>query len=240
MIYENEQTFTIKEGCPWYGMQQTFGPPNVNWCEPTSCSIINEPANAWSNFGMIIPGLIIWFSYAKKFQNLWVRFYGPVVFFMGLFSFIYHSTNNLATQYLDFIGMYLYTGTILTLNWERLTQKLQGWKTYLVFFAINNAVFFLCVYLNWSYQKIVIYNILAMLILEAAIFFKKKESKTQYKFFYISLFFWAVAQTFSLLDHTRTWCEPENVFLHGHALWHMFAGVGSVFGFIYYKQFNKN
>lgn len=240
MVHSNKQEYTVQKGCPWYDMQQTYGPANVNWCEPTTCSIINEPANTWSNLGMIIPCLILWLFYQKKFLDKWIKFYAPAVFFMGLFSFIYHATNNLATQYLDFVGMYLYTGTILTLNWQRVTQKKQGWKTFGVFFLINNLVFFLCVYLNWSYQKIVIYNILAMLILEASIYFKKKESNTLYKYFYLTLFFFAVAQTFSLLDHTRTWCEPENLFLHGHALWHVFVGVGASFGWLYYRQFDRN
>lgn len=238
-MYTNKKEYTIEKGCPWYEMQQTFGPANVNWCEPTQCSIINEPANTWSNLGYMVPALILWTFFQKKYVNRWVRFYIPAVFFMGLFSFIYHATNNLATQYLDFFGMYLYTGTIITLGIERVTQKLQGWKTFGIIFVLNNALFFLYVYLDWSYQKLVMFNIVVMLILEVMVYLKKLEPQTKYGYFFVTVIFFAVAQTFSLLDHTRQWCEPENLILHGHALWHMFGGVGATFGFIYYKQFDR-
>ena len=45
MLYKDNQEFTIAPQCPWYDAQQTFGPPNVDWCEPTICAYINEPAN---------------------------------------------------------------------------------------------------------------------------------------------------------------------------------------------------
>lgn len=236
MIYENTKLYTIEKTCPWYDMQQRFGPPNVNWCEPTTCSIINEPANAWSNFAMILPGLIIYMM-SKNLKNIIIKNFGLFIMIMGLFSFIYHSTNNYGTQFLDFIGMYLYTGGIITINLFRLKSKylLKPWKTFLVVLLLNTAIFWIFHFANGPIQFTVMLNIAAMLALE----FFARAKDINYKNFWISLIFIAIAQTFSLLDHTRVWCEPSNTFLHGHAIWHIFAGVSSIFAFLFYKQFDR-
>lgn len=38
-----------------------------------------------------------------------------------------------------------------------------------------------------------------------------------------------VAQTFAILDAKGVYCEPDNTFLHGHVLWHLFVSVGVLF-----------
>jgi len=236
MIYENTKLYTIEKTCPWYDMQQRFGPPNVNWCEPTTCSIINEPANAWSNFGMILPGLIVYLI-SKNLKNVILKNFGLFIMVMGWFSFFYHSTNNYGTQFLDFVGMYLYTGAIITINLFRLKKSFlkSPWKVYSMVYILNIAIFWTFHFLGGSIQFTVILNILVMLLLE----FLARDKTAQYKYFWLSLITVAIAQTFSLLDHTRVWCEPENTFLHGHALWHIFAGISSLFAYIFYKQFDE-
>ena len=58
--YSNKvKEFTIEPGCPWYEAQQSYGAPNVNWCEPTVCSVINEPANTWSNLPYLLVSLVL-------------------------------------------------------------------------------------------------------------------------------------------------------------------------------------
>ncbi len=53
-LYDNSKIeYTISADCPWYEAQHLFGPPNVNWCEPTVCKIINEPANTYSNLALL-------------------------------------------------------------------------------------------------------------------------------------------------------------------------------------------
>ena len=32
-------------GCPWHSITETWGAPNVKWCEETLCQWISEPAN---------------------------------------------------------------------------------------------------------------------------------------------------------------------------------------------------
>ena len=50
MDRSSEKLMPFAPGCPWFESVQTYGVPNVKWCENTLCSIVNEPANAYSNF----------------------------------------------------------------------------------------------------------------------------------------------------------------------------------------------
>jgi hypothetical protein len=44
----------------------------------------------------------------------------------------------------------------------------------------------------------------------------------------------ALAQTFSTLDLTRVWCDPDNHVLQGHALWHLLSAVAIAFVYRFY------
>jgi len=239
MLYSNSKVYSIEKGCPWYELQQYVGPPNVKWCEQTQCALITEPATTWSNFGMILPGLIIW-KISRSCQFKWIRLFGLNLMLMGLLSFFYHATNNLATQFIDFIGMYLYTGTIITINYARL--KLNG-KTHTDFYAlvmgINVLLLLLFIYLDLSYQALIVLNILVVLWQEFLVYKRFGKGETKYGQLWLSLFFMALAQSFSLVDHTRIWCHPTNNVFHGHAIWHVLAGISGIFGYFYYRQFDQ-
>ena len=67
--------FTIEAGCPWHDAQQTYGAPNINWCEPSTCGLISEPANSWSNLGFFIIAIAL----LKKMHEPIIRFYALTV-----------------------------------------------------------------------------------------------------------------------------------------------------------------
>ncbi|MBK6740332.1 MAG: ceramidase domain-containing protein [Haliea sp.] len=74
--------------------------------ETTVCSWISEPANTWSNALYLVFAFVIYVQ-CRKSPHLELRWMGPAMFFMGLFSLVYHASNNYVTQVFDFIGMYL-------------------------------------------------------------------------------------------------------------------------------------
>jgi hypothetical protein len=237
MVYENAELYTVKKGCPWYEMQQTFSPPNVNWCEPTYCQLISEPSNTWSNLGMIIPGIIICYL-SRQLKSPMIKKLGFCIVAMGLCSFVYHATNNYLTQFLDLMGIYLYAGALITINILRLNKSYLGREKQVFIFVlfIIISIFWLFHFSNLPIQLCVVLNIIILLAQE----WKARSSSVNYKYFWPNLLFVAIAQAFSLLDYTRIWCNPTNLVLHGHALWHFFAGVSSVFAYLYYKQFDKD
>jgi hypothetical protein len=52
-----------------------------------------------------------------------------------------------------------------------------------------------------------------------------------YTAFLLGLLFVLIAATFSALDATGTWCDP-NAIVTGHPLWHLFSAAGLWFLFV--------
>lgn len=235
LVYNNKnKEYTIQKGCPWYEAQQTYGPANVNWCEPTSCSLINEPANAWSNLAYILAAVIMFKKITE--QGTYLRDFAWAMIAVGVTSFIYHSTNNFFTQFFDFIGMYCFSSISLALGTRRLKGTIEGYRSWFWFYMFINTVIFWWFYMeDIAIQKTFMLNIVFIAGLELYNLMKEKMIK-QSGFMLLGIIFIALAQVFSILDIKRIWCEPENLFLHGHALWHTFGGVSTFFIFLHYKR----
>jgi predicted membrane channel-forming protein YqfA (hemolysin III family) len=224
-------------GCPWHTAREAFGYPNIKWCEQPLCSIIEEPANTWSNLAYLIVALII--IYCAKKENLKSMFYfGVGIFLMGLFSLIYHATNNWPTQLMDFVGMYFYTGAMILYNFRRmeLISKANELKAYIVIFILNMLLIPLFQnVLGIPIQLIVAVNVLTMLIQEYLI--RKKDKTYQIKFWWLALITITIAETLSILDAKGIFCNPEDHVIQGHALWHVIGAISNYFTFLFYKQF---
>lgn len=228
--------FTIDPGCPWYEAQQTFGAPNVNWCEPTQCSLINEPANAWSNLGYILIG--IWLI--QKCKNTPVVAFGMIVLLTGSFSFVYHATNNFMTQLLDFIGMFLILSFLISFAFHRVFGRLKVHFYSLFWFCmfLNSWVFLIFDIINAPVQNIILFNALIIVFLEIWAGWGRNQLK-QYKWFYLAFVSLIVAQVFASADLMRSYCEPQNLFLHGHVLWHLFGALGMAFVGLHIQKMHR-
>ena len=94
-------------GCPWHSITETWGAPNVKWCEETLCQWISEPANTWSNLAYIFAAILLWKTKTKKPSvRTRLNYFSFAIAFCGIGSFIYHASNNRLTQFLDFLGMF--------------------------------------------------------------------------------------------------------------------------------------
>jgi hypothetical protein len=226
--------------CTWHSFAESFGAPNVKWCEETLCQFVSEPANTWSNLGyMLIAILIIYFSYSKNYsKNL--KSFGPVVFTMGLGSYIYHLSNFYITQILDFVGMFLFVGWTLGMNLIRLKKI----SPHSLMKFVSLAVLVSCIvmhvmYINgWLMQVIIL--IYGFLILITELLNPKFKERT-WGWFIATLATLIVAFSFSFLDHSRTWCNPLNHgwFSQGHALWHWIGSLAMYFLYKHYEQFER-
>jgi hypothetical protein len=223
--YKQTNSYSIEKGCPWYEAQQSYGPPNIDWCEPSHCSVFDEPANTWSNLIF----LIAFFYLYKKINDSFIRFYAVTLFFVGLFSALYHASNNAFSQFFDFVGMYLMTSIILAFNTNR--TKALGTNIYsqFWFFAFLNMVLFMSFeYMEIPIQWTVALNVFATMFLE--IFNGiKEQSFRHYKYFYFGFFFLVLAQSCAMIDLNRIYCNPNNHVLHGHVFWHIFNGISLTF-----------
>jgi hypothetical protein len=104
-------------GCPWSG----WLPPNVNWCEEELCALVVNPADAWSNAAYVILG--VWMCVAAAHRDdPKLGLFGPASIVVGLASFIYHASYTYFFQFFDFVGMFIFCMTVVTVNAVRL-----GW-----------------------------------------------------------------------------------------------------------------
>lgn len=227
-LYDNQtREFTIPPQCPWYQAQQAYGAPNVNWCEKTYCSHINEPANTWSNLSFLIVGLLI----LKKFEDTYIRTFAFIVLLMGFFSAVYHATNNYLSQHLDFLGMSLMTSFILAFEFKRMLKaSLTSFYTYFWFFvALNMMTIIVLNIVDIPIQTLLLINGLPILILDLYCGVKDKVLH-KYVYFFIGLLLLIAAQISAQIDLKRVYCVEESLLLHGHVIWHLLSG--SAMGFI--------
>jgi Ceramidase len=213
---------TIPENCPWHHGQAYYGTPNVDWCEPTVCSWINEPANTWSNLPFLLVGLWMW----KRFTNPLVRSFGVVVFIMGCLSGFYHATNNLLTQYFDFFGMALMTSFMLAFVYRRFLKVAQtAFDKYFWFFmSCNLTILIFLGALKLPVQMMLLLNTIPILFAELYLFFVLKRTR-KFHWFVLSFSVLVIAQVFAQIDLKRIYCEPTNIFVHGHVAWHILCAV---------------
>lgn len=235
LIYNNKsKEYTIEPGCPWYEAQQAYGPANVNWCEPTSCSIINEPANTWSNLAYILAAVIMFKKITKP--HVFLRDFAWGIIAVGVTSFVYHATNNFFSQFFDFIGMYCFSSLSIAFCYKRLQGTIEDHRTLFWFLMFLNTVVFWWFYMeDIAIQKTFMINIGVILVLELTALYKEKFFKKSI-FLLFGMISIVVAQAFSIMDLKRIWCEPDNILLHGHALWHTFGAVSTFFIFLHYRR----
>lgn len=223
-------------GCPWHSCYEKFGPPNVDWCEETVCAWINEPANSWSNLAMILPGLVLWRLFRKEKDPVpaWLSLAGAV---MGALSFLYHASNNLLTQYFDFIGMYLFVAALIVLGARRLTllPRTRAIAWYWAGVAALTALMLAVQRTGLPIQLTILACVFAILGLELKCRSLGRVPADMRLFWAMGAAF-AAAMVFSVLDVTRTVCDPKDHFFQGHAAWHVLSGVGMTLGILYHRK----
>ncbi len=226
----------IAPECPWHDAQQLFGEPNVKWCEERLCSVINEPANAWSNLAYILVALwCLWQGRAQNSRTL--RQFGWTLAIVGSSSFAYHATNNFGTQLLDFMGMYVCVFLLIAMNLHRggfipasrITWIHAGGSILATLLILPMRA------AGLPYQAIVLVGALGIIGTEFAAV-RVAGRPASYRWFAGSLLFFAIALGFSISDVKGWRCDPKDHLFPGHALWHLFGAVGLLLGTLHYRQ----
>lgn len=223
------------EGCFWHGIAEAVGAPNIKWCEETICALVSEPINTWSNLPYML--FAIWFFVRNRNSpHAELRWMGPGMFLMGLFSFVYHASNNYVTQLGDFIGMYLFVFWLLVINLRRLgvIARAAQLKVFVALCLGGTALVHVLYVAGLKFQLIVAVAALTLIATEFTA--RRRETvRPPIKYFATALAFLALAQTASLLDGGRIHCDPQS-WLQGHAVWHVLAAIGLAFAVRHYEE----
>lgn len=219
-------------GCFWYAAAERWGAPNVKWCEETLCSIISEPSNTWSNLAYFASAIFLYRSSLNKTMNSSVqgrlKYYAFTVFLCGAGSFVYHASNNRATQFLDFAGMFAVAWPLQTSNLSR-TGAISRRQE--IPFALAGSLLWSCLvpilnYIGFPIQSLVIVLVLGIAITEFQLNRVKRPILPRSRsYFYRSVACLGIAAIFSFLDASRIWCNPEWHIVQGHAIWHIFSAL---------------
>lgn len=226
---------------PWYQLSE-WRKPNVKWCEAQNNGWIIEPANTWSNIAYFIAGMWI-AQHSKQFKSRAIRSYAWVMVVTGACSFIYHSSFTFVLQILDFFGMYVMTYLLALVQMKRLgwIKNAMDTRNYWAL-VIGTTIFTVwCdLYTNFPIQMII--GVQTLFVLGSEIFIWRKTRSNPYsmKYFLLGALFMGIAITFSGLDVSRTWCDPDNHWLQGHALWHVFSAIGVTMLYLHHSQFDKD
>lgn len=221
----------LAPGCPWSG----WTPPNVDWCEQELCAWITNPANTWSNLLYVALGLLMWREARRGLRSL--ALFGPASVAVGVFSFAYHASYTWFLQFFDFVGMFLFCFTVLSRNALRL-----GWiaaERQTAFFAGGVAAASALVPALFEagipIQGIVLLLVLAMIGQELRL--RRRDGvHPAHRRWWTALALIALAALLSALDVTRTWCDPANHWLQGHALWHLLSAASLYALFRFYAE----
>lgn len=223
--------------CFWHWWIEQF-PPNVMWCEEKICSLIVTPFNTWTNLGYLL--LSLWTHLkVRNHPNTLFRFYGQALFWVGLTSFIYHASINFFSQIFDFFGMYLFCFLLIMLNLDRVgrwPKGKAGLKRFWTWVTGLTAFTTIALWINGKFpiQIFVFALILAILFTESRA--PAPTSSPKRGWVWLAAGLMVVAITFSILDATRTVCDPTNHWFQGHGMWHLTAALALLAAFQHYRH----
>jgi hypothetical protein len=224
----------LEPGCPWEPLS-SFWLPNVRWCEAQLCSVVVEPANTWSNLAYVFAGLALLWIGARRGERT-LRSFGLAEIVVGVCSLVYHMSFSGVLQVLDFFGMYVFTNLLIGLNLVRLgaLSRRRFWPVYSTSVVALTALTVALRFTKFPIQGIVFVLILAIVATE---FMQRARTGLDRRFFLASLATLVVAAGFSAADVTGVFCDPNDHFVQGHAIWHVLGATSLVFAAFFYRQF---
>ena len=216
--------------CPWSG----FVPANLELCERSLCAFVTQPANAWSNVGFLVVGL--WILRRSKRGGARVASYlGWAAIATGFGSTAFHATSTLVGQLMDQNAMFVQSGLLIAMNSSRWFELRRCGFLLTFGAALTVTATLLLAFPTWGIGLFVSHVVL-FLGMELRLFFRDR-SRTRYGALA------AVGATFVVswlvwwLDLLNVWCDPDNHYFSGHALWHLLGALSFVFWYRHYAQF---
>ncbi|MES2528895.1 MAG: ceramidase domain-containing protein [Bdellovibrionota bacterium] len=199
--------------CFWSG----WAPQKYLYCETQMCGWLQQPANTWSNIGYLIAALLILRSRQKGVEKSFF-FWSTFALFLG--STVFHMSGTNVGKLLDVGAMLVLSMGICSLalqryfHWER--RKTQTFYGVGLFFSLLFLAIFDIANIPFSLQILIAATLEFRMI-------QQKRGKLHGHFLTLALFIEFLAGIALLLDITRKWCDPENHFINGHAVWHLLS-----------------
>ena len=219
--------------CPWIDWQ----PASLKFCEAMICGYIRQPANSISNIAFVICGLIL--LKKEKNSSAFTPFHmmGVASILIGITSGIYHASMTFFWQFFDVSSMFMLILLAVNFNLLRL-----GWiksnqfpLTYVAMLLTSMGM--MLIFQGKSGEWIFAFEVAMSVFLEYLIYRQKKTADFKSLIKAIGIFL--LAFLIWTGDIRGWWCDPDNHYLQGHAIWHILNAVAIWFLYSFYKQFGK-
>jgi predicted membrane channel-forming protein YqfA (hemolysin III family) len=111
--------------------------------------------------------------------------------------------------------------------------------TYIALIAASLALLLLLRALGLKYQLMIAVGVLALLLTEPLALRRSRE-RGKLAFLAASVGSLIVAATFSALDLSRVFCDPNDHVVQGHAIWHLFSALSLGLAHAHYASLPKS
>ena len=195
------------------------------WCElPRLDSFPVEPANSWSNIFFLFVAIFIYrkFGIEKLHSKVAIISFS----FLGIGSFIFHSTLSYFGQVFDVLGMYVVVSFFILFHmkfWET-DKRIRN----IIIWASLNSILGVVIYFypgirRWIFSTMIV----CLIVLTRKIITQSKNKKD----FLIALGALLLGVLCWILDRHKVICDPK-AWINLHCFWHFFV---SLSGYYYFK-----
>ena len=218
--------------CPWITWQQ----PGIRFCEAIVCGWVRQPINAYSNIAFIMAGVWIFMQLKKGWSPL--HLFALASIMIGITSFLFHASMTFFFQFFDVSSMNMLILICTSFNMGRLKiiSDKQMTIVYLGLLALSMVLMYILQGKSGEY----IFTFWVLATAGSELYLKSKGQVSQYKYFYLACGTLALAFTIWVGDVKGWWCDPDNHYFQGHAIWHVMNAFAIVFLYKFFKQFYPN
>jgi hypothetical protein len=215
------------------------------YCEAVGPGIAAQPANAWSNAGFVLIGLLVLIDagtrrgagrMASDRRTAWL--YGAVAVFLGLGSFAFHGSMRAWGGYIDVLSMHAFIAFVLAYDLGRIHRW--SWSRFVAWFSVLFGAFALAIAAVPPEHGKTLFAafVVVVLAVEAAVSYPSlrlwapiRLDPRRMPWFWTGLGLFVTANVIWNLSRTdAVWCNPNSL-IQGHALWHALtaASVGAFY-----------
>lgn len=214
------------------------------FCEAFHAGGIAQPWSAYSNLFYILAGLLILATRdlppgGTRINRMtaargYITGFGWAVTGIGITSFFFHVTLTNIGRWLDYMGMYAFTGFALTYSLARLRRRNDAAFViaYGVLLAMLGALWFAAPPLR---RTLLGGLILGVALIEAAAHWMRRPMRIRTRWLLASLACFLVAYWINMADEAGTLCVPAGPW-QWHALWHFLTAASTVLLYAYYRS----
>ncbi|GAB3196253.1 hypothetical protein GCM10027062_05080 [Nocardioides hungaricus] len=214
-------------GQGWLGEDVGRG---ANFCEAARAGWVRQPANAFSNLGFVVAGLVVAWHAGRTTLGGLATPYACLVVLLGPASAAMHATQSELGGHLDLLSMYLvasFAAAYAAMRWLR-RDRLFFWQLFSLMVAACQLVGLLgddVPVVQQAGNVAFAALLLAAVVVEVRLWRRGDPTRTDLRWGAGAL--GTILVAFVIWNATRTlWCDPRSL-LQGHAAWHLLDAVAA-------------